>query len=54
MEEGLGFQTLPLTVSMVGHIRILLLDLLVARAEFGHGGNQEVIRPFLKNADVEV
>ena len=54
MEEGLGFQTLPLTMSMVGRIRILLLDLLVERAEFGHGGNQEVIRPFLKNVDVEV
>ncbi len=34
--------------------RILILDLLAERAEFGHGGNQEVVRPFLKSSDVEV
>ena len=45
MEEGLGFQTLPHTICMGEPIRVLLLDLLVERAEFGHGGNQEVIRP---------
>ena len=54
MQEGVGFQTLPHTRSMAGCIRVLLLDLLVERAEFGHGGNQEVIRPFLKNSEVEV
>jgi GMP synthase-like glutamine amidotransferase len=27
--------------------RLLLLDLLVERSEFGHGGNLEVIRPFV-------
>ena len=35
-------------------IRVLLLDLLVERAEFGHGGNQEVIRPLSEKTDVEV
>ena len=54
MQEGLGFQTLPHTMSMAGSIRVLLLDLLVERAEFGHGGNQEVIRPLLEKTDVEV
>lgn len=34
--------------------RILLLDLLVEREEFGHGGNLEVVRPFLKHGGVEV
>ena len=54
MQEGLGFQPLPHTVSMARPIRVLLLDLLVERAEFGHGGNQEVIRPLLEKSDVEV
>jgi|TARA_B100000131_G_scaffold19481_2_gene19189 GMP synthase-like glutamine amidotransferase len=34
--------------------RILLLDLLVERSEFGHGGNQEVISPIAENGSVEV
>ena len=54
MQEGLGFQPLPHTISMARPIRVLLLDLLVERAEFGHGGNQEVIRPLLEKSDVEV
>jgi GMP synthase-like glutamine amidotransferase len=39
---------------MAGVTRILLLDLLVEMPEFGHGGNQEVIKPFLKSTNVEV
>ena len=31
-----------------------MIDLLVERAEFGHGGNQEVIRPMAALSDVEV
>ena len=34
--------------------RVLLVDLLVERAAFGHGGNQEVIRPFAARGDVEL
>lgn len=34
--------------------RVLLLDLLVERSEFGHGGNQEVIQPLAKGGDVEI
>tara|TARA_B100001996_G_scaffold193819_1_gene148398 strand:+ start:2720 stop:3541 length:822 start_codon:yes stop_codon:yes gene_type:complete len=33
-------------------VRIVLFDLLVERAEFGHGGNIEVLRPFLDSYDV--
>ncbi len=54
MQEGLGFQPLPHTISMARPIRVLLLDLLVERAEFGHGGSQKVIRPLLEKSDVEV
>ena len=32
----------------------MLVDLLVERAAFGHGGNQEVIRPFAARGDVEL
>ena len=31
-----------------------MVDLLVERAEFGHGGNQEVVRPFAAFGDVEL
>ena len=31
-----------------------MIDLLVERAEFGHGGNQEVIKPIAALSDVEV
>ena len=31
-----------------------MIDLLVERAEFGHGGNQEVIKPMAALSDVEV
>jgi len=34
--------------------RVLMIDLLVERAEFGHGGNQEVIKPIAALSDVEV
>ena len=35
-------------------LRVLLIDLLVERAEFGHGGNQEVIKPLAALSNVEV
>ncbi len=35
-------------------IRVILIDLLVERSEFGHGGNQEVIQPIAKRGPVEV
>lgn len=35
-------------------MRVLLLDLLVERSEFGHGGNQEIILPLSDFGDVEV
>ena len=35
-------------------LRVLMIDLLVERAEFGHGGNQEVIKPMAALSDVEV
>mgnify|MGYP001177196728 FL=1 len=35
-------------------LRILILDLLVERAAFGHGGNQEIVLPFTKNGPVEI
>ena len=31
-----------------------MIDLLVERAEFGHGGNQEVIKPLAALSNVEV
>ena len=34
--------------------RVLLLDLLVERSEFGHGGNQEIIQPISEFGDVDV
>ena len=34
--------------------RVILIDLLVERSEFGHGGNQEVIQPIAKRGAVEV
>jgi len=34
--------------------RVLIIDLLVERSEFGHGGNQEIIKPFAEFGDVEV
>ena len=39
---------------MGAHTRVMLLDLLVERSEFGHGGNQEMIRPLAKAGSVEV
>ena len=35
-------------------LRVMIIDLLVERAEFGHGGNQEVIKPIAALSDVEV
>ena len=34
--------------------RVILIDLLVERSEFGHGGNQEVIQPIAERGAVEV
>ncbi|HJM23240.1 MAG: gamma-glutamyl-gamma-aminobutyrate hydrolase family protein [Candidatus Thalassarchaeum sp.] len=39
---------------MSAHTRVMLLDLLVERSEFGHGGNQEMIRPLAEAGSVEV
>ncbi len=39
---------------MSGAFRVLVLDLLVERSEFGHGGNQEVVSPIARHGDVEV
>ena len=39
---------------MSANTRVLMVDLLVERATFGHGGNQEVIRPFAARGDVEL
>ena len=39
---------------MGAHTRVMLLDLLVERPEFGHGGNQEMIRPLADSGSVEV
>ena len=36
------------------HSRVLIFDLLVERSEFGHGGNQEIIKPFAEFGDVKV
>ena len=35
-------------------LRVLIIDLLVERVEFGHGGNQEIIKPIAALSDVEV
>ena len=35
-------------------VRVLMVDLLVERAAFGHGGNQEVIKPFAARGEVEL
>ena len=36
-------------------MRILILDLLAERIEFGHGGNIEMIKPFTDfNSEIEV
>jgi len=34
--------------------RVLLIDLLVERSEFGHGGNQEIVSPIAESGPVEV
>jgi GMP synthase-like glutamine amidotransferase len=39
---------------MGAHTRVMLLDVLVERSEFGHGGNQEMIRPLAYSGSVEV
>ncbi len=39
---------------MSRHTRVILIDLLVERSEFGHGGNQEVVNPIAEGGPVEV
>ena len=39
---------------MGAHTRVVLLDLLVELSEFGHGGNQEMVRPLADSGSVEV
>ncbi|MDG1532924.1 MAG: type 1 glutamine amidotransferase [Candidatus Thalassarchaeaceae archaeon] len=39
---------------MASNMRILMFDLLVERETFGHGGNQEVVRPFITRKNVEL
>ena len=51
---GWPFNQLPLGVHMSVYTRVLMVDLLVERAAFGHGGNQEVVRPFAACGDVEL
>ena len=51
---GWPFNQLPLATGMSAVTRVLMVDLLVERAAFGHGGNQEVVRPFAARGDVEM
>ena len=45
------FSSVNLTpISMARGLRVVLLDLLVERAEFGHGGNIEVLTPLVSLA----
>ena len=39
---------------MAADIRVVILDLLVERSEFGHGGNQEILAPIAEFGSVEV
>ena len=39
---------------MSGVLRVIIMDLLVERSEFGHGGNQEVVAPMAESGEVEV
>jgi GMP synthase-like glutamine amidotransferase len=53
--EGRGsFKELPLRDNMGRVTRVVIIDLLVERSEFGHGGNQEVIQPIAEAGAVEV
>ena len=52
MREPFKQSLLPCAMSRT--IRVLLLDLLVERSEFGHGGNQEVIQPIAEFGNVDV
>jgi len=45
---------LPSRGGMRDGTRVLLIDLLVERSEFGHGGNQEIVRPLADSGSVEV
>ena len=51
--EG-SFKELPPRSLMSRVLRVIIMDLLVERSEFGHGGNQEVIAPMAESGEVEV
>ena len=54
LERRGAFKELPLRRDVSGVTRVILVDLLVERSEFGHGGNQEVIHPISEGGEVEV
>jgi GMP synthase-like glutamine amidotransferase len=54
LERQGSFKELPLRDSVGRVTRVILIDLLVERSEFGHGGNQEVIQPIAERSAVEV
>jgi len=39
---------------MSDKVRVIILDLLAERPEFGHGGNQEIISPIAEYCDLEI
>ena len=45
---------MPLGGAMSARTRVMLLDLLGERSQFGHGGNQEMVRPLAEAGSVEV
>ena len=49
-----SFKELPLRSDVDRVTRVILIDLLVERSEFGHGGNQEVVQPIAEMGAVEV
>ena len=54
MVERGSFKQLPPPRHVSRVTRVLLIDLLVERSEFGHGGNQEVVSPIAEGGSVEV
>ena len=45
---------MPSRSGMGAETRVILIDLLVERSEFGHGGNQEIVHPLADSGNVEV
>ncbi len=54
MVERGSFKQLPPPRNVSRVTRVLLIDLLVERSEFGHGGNQEIVSPIAAGGPVEV